>query len=98
MTKALLTAAGAFVLAAVMFSVSAKAECWATAYGWSCAPSATYSYYPQLYVAAAYPAWYPATAYPAWNAWDYQDYRLRPLWLPSYPGPRPSSNAAIDGF
>jgi hypothetical protein len=85
MKKTLLSAAGAFVLAAAMFSGSAEAQCWWTGYSWSCTPQAMY--YPQPYALSAYPA---ATAYPAWNAWDYQDYRLRPDWLPSYPGPKPS--------
>jgi hypothetical protein len=77
--KTLLSAAGAFALAAVAFTGSAQAQCWWTGFGYSCAaPPATY-YVP-----------YGRTAYPAFNAYDYQDYRLRPLWLPSYPGPRPS--------
>ena len=78
MSKTLLSAAGAFALAAVAFTGSAQAQCFWTGLGYSCvAPPAAY-YMP-----------YPGTAYPAFNPYDYQDYRLRPLWLPSYPGPRP---------
>jgi len=77
MKQAFATPAGAFVLAAVMFSGAAEAQCWWSGYGWSCAPPV-----------AHYPP--PYGAYPAWNAWDFQDYRLRPYWLPSYPGPQPS--------
>jgi hypothetical protein len=74
---ALLSAVGAFALAAVAFSGGAQAQCWWSGYSWSCAPPVT-------------PYAQPYAAYPAWNAWDYQDYRQRPAWLPSYPGPKPS--------
>src|SRR5690349_6761461 len=70
MKNTLLSAAGAFVLAVVTFSGGAQAQCFWTGYNWSCPTS---SYY--------YPHPYAGTAYPAWNAWDFQDYRLRPDWL-----------------
>jgi hypothetical protein len=72
----LLSAAGAFALTAVALTGSAQAQCWWTGLGYSCAAP------PAMYYA-------PSTPYPAFNAYDYQDYRLRPMWLPSYPGPRP---------
>ena len=85
MKKMLLTAAAAVALGLVAFSGSAQAQCWWTGLGYSCAsPTVTVPqtmYYSDPY---AYP-----TPYPAWNSFDYQDYRLRPLWLPSHPGPRP---------
>lgn len=76
MKKILLGGAAAFSLAVIAFTGSAQAQCWWTGLGYSCAapPSMVYQ---------------PSTPYPAWNAYDYQDYRARPLWLPSYPGPRP---------
>jgi len=86
--KMLLGAVGAFALAAVAFSGSAQAQCWWNGYNYSCtAPTVvapTAMYYQEPYV--------PATAYPAWNSYDYQDYRARPAWLPSYPGPRPGGH------
>ena len=81
MTKTLLSAAGAFALAAVAFTGNAQAQCWWTGLGYSCAAA------PDPY---ALPYW--GTPYPAWNSYDYQDYRQRPLWLPSYPGPRPGGH------
>ena len=85
MKKTLLTAAAAAALGVVAFTGSAQAQCWWTGVGYSCGaapavvvPQATY--YQDPY---AYP-----TPYPAWNSYDYQDYRLRPSWLPSQPGPR----------
>ena len=83
MKRTLLGAAGAFALAAVAFTGSAQAECWWNGYNYSCAAAPVVvpqvMYYQEPY----------KTPYPAWNAYDYQDYRARPLWLPSYPGPRP---------
>ena len=86
MKKTLLTAAAAVALGVVAFSGSAQAQCWWTGLGYSCAAPTVVPqtmYYHDSYVV-------PTTPYPAWNSWDYQDYRARPLWLPSYPGPRPS--------
>jgi hypothetical protein len=81
--KTLFGAAAAFALATAAFVGSAEAQCWWTGLGYSCAaPPATAPMYYQD------PA-REATPYPAWNSYDYQDYRARPLWLPSYPGPRP---------
>ena len=85
MRKTLFSAAGAFALAAVALAGSAQAQCWWTGFGYSCAaPPVTYAAPPAMYYAP-----YGGTAYPAFNSYDYQDYRLRPQWLPSYPGPRP---------
>ena len=85
MKKTLLGAAGAFALAAVAFTGSAQAQCWWTGLGYSCAsPPATMMYYAEPFV--------PSTPYPAWNTYDYQDYRWRPDWLPSFPGPRPGGH------
>jgi hypothetical protein len=86
MKTGLLSAAGAFALAAVAFTGSAQAQCWWSGMGYSCAaPTVVES---RFYEPA--PVW--GTPYPAWNAYDYQDYRLRPYWLPSYPGPRPGGH------
>ena len=85
MRKILLSSAGAFTLAAVALTGSAQAQCWWTGAAYSCAaPPATNAAPPAVYYAP-----YGGTAYPAFNSYDYQDYRLRPQWLPSYPGPRP---------
>jgi hypothetical protein len=82
MRTSLIGAAGAFALAAVAFSGGAQAQCAWTGFDWSCAaaapPAVTY-YQP--------PYW--DTPYAAFNAYDYRDYRYKPDWLPSYPGPRP---------
>jgi hypothetical protein len=84
MKTALLSAAGAFALAAVAFTGSAQAQCWWTGLGYSCAaPPVVSRFYEPV------PDWGWSTPYPAWNSYDYQDYRFRPSWLPSYPGPRP---------
>ena len=88
MRRTLLGAAGAFVIATVAFAGNASAQCWWTGLGYySCAaePSVEYSPYPYSYAGPV-----GATPYAAWNAWDYRDYRLQPMWLPSYPGPKPS--------
>lgn len=82
MQKILLSAAGAFALAAMTFSAGAEAQCYWTGNDWSCSTPPP-AYYPQTYA---------ASPYPAWNAWDFQDYRLRPDWLPSYPGPKLSGH------
>ncbi len=82
MNKTLLSAVGAFALAGIAFSGAAQAQsqCWWTGYGYSCAPPP----------ATHYQQPYQGSPYPAFNSNDYQDYRSRPIWLPSYPGPRPS--------
>jgi hypothetical protein len=86
MRRALLGAAGAFVIAAVAFSGNAQAQCWWNGFDFSCAaPPVTY------YEPAPPQVFYP-TPYAAWNAWDYRDYRYNPSWLPSYPGPKASSS------
>ena len=82
MKTMLLSAATAFWLTAAMFSTSADAQCLWTGYNWSCTPETGY-YYPESYA---------VSPYPAWNSWDFQDYRLRPGWLPSYPGPKLSGH------
>lgn len=79
MRKTLLTAAGALALAVFAFTGTAQAQCWWTGFGYSCAAPP----------AIQYQAPYLGSPYPAFNSYDYQDYRLRPSWLPSYPGPRP---------
>jgi hypothetical protein len=82
----LLTAAAVGALGMVAFAGSAQAQCWWTGLGYSCAaPPAMVLPQTAFY---SDPFVYP-TPYPAWNSWDYQDYRLRPSWLPSYPGPSP---------
>jgi hypothetical protein len=88
--KTLLTAAAAVALGVVVFSGNAQAQCWWTGLGYSCAsppaaavmPQAMYYQDPYVY----------STPYPAWNSYDYQNYRLRPDWLPSQPGPRPGGH------
>ena len=87
MRRALLGAAGAFGIAVVAFSGNAQAQCWRDGFGsYNCAtPPVTYyqPYYERYYPRPAY--W--GTPYAAWNAYDYRNYRLDPMWLPSYPGP-----------
>ena len=83
MKTRLIGAAGAFAFAAVAFSGGAQAQCWWTGVNWSCAPPPAAAYSPPPY-------W--GTPYAAFNAWDYRDYRYKPDWLPSYPGPRPGGN------
>ena len=88
MKKTLLTAAAALALGVVAFTGSAQAQCWWTGLGYSCATAPVVvpqtMYYQEPYV--------PATPYPAWNSYDYQNYRARPDWVPSYPGPRPGGH------
>ena len=83
MRKTLLSATGAFALAAVAFTGGAQAQCFWTGLGYSCAAPPVVPYYEPSY---------QSTPYPAFNAYDYQDYRYRPYWLPSYPGPRPGGH------
>jgi hypothetical protein len=79
--RTLLSAAGAFALAAVAFSTGAQAQCAWTGYGWNCGAPPAY--------AQPYYSGNSASPYAAWNAYDYRDYRYQPNWLPTYPGPRP---------
>ncbi len=82
MTRTLLSAAGALVLTVFALSSGAQAQCYWT--GWStvcAAPPATY-YVPPYY----------GSPFAAFNAYDYRDYRYKPDWLPSYPGPRPGGS------
>ena len=82
MRTLLIGAAGAVALAALASSAHAQTSCWWTGYGYSCAAPPVMYYEPPPY---------GPTPYAAWNAWDYRDYRYQPSWLPSYPGPKPSS-------
>lgn len=86
MKKTLLTAAAAAALGVVAFTGSAQAQCWWTGLGYSCASPPAVTVPQTMYYQEPYA--YPTTPYPAWNSYDYQDYRLRPSWLPSQPGPR----------
>ena len=86
MKKTLLTAAAAAALGVVAFTGSAQAQCWWTGLGYSCATAPTVAVPQTMYYQDPYVY---STPYPAWNSYDYQNYRARPLWLPSYPGPRP---------
>ena len=88
MKKTLLAAAAIVALGVAAFSGSAQAQCWWTGLGYSCASPPAAGVPQTMYYHDPYAV--PATPYPAWNSYDYQDYRARPLWLPSYPGPRPS--------
>lgn len=82
MRKALLGATAAFALATVGFvgQADAQQQCWWNGYGWSC-HSPSYSYSPGYY----------------YGPYGYNGYSemsgYKPYWLPSYPGPRPSSGA-----
>jgi hypothetical protein len=78
-----LSVAGAAAVAAFAFSANAQTQCWRTGYDYSCAAPPVSYYEP--------PPPYGPTPYAAWNAYDYRDYRYDPPWLPSFPGPRPSS-------
>ena len=85
MKTSLSVAIGAFALAAVAFSGNAQAQsqCWWNGVNWSCPAPPAATYYQQPYY---------ASPYPAFNAYDYRDYRYKPDWLPSYPGPRPGGH------
>ncbi len=78
MKRVLLSAAAAFVLAAVVVPGGARAQCWFDGFTNTCAP------------APAYAA--PWSPYPAFTPYAYWDYRYKPYWLPSYPGPRPGGH------
>ncbi len=88
MRKTLLGGAAAFAVAAIAFTGVAKAECFWTGYSWSCTPSASY-YTPYPYY---YQPYYYSTATPPYDQPDWGA-GYKPSWLPSYPGPRPSSGA-----
>ena len=90
MKKAMLSTAGAAALLAFAFSGTAQAQsqCWWTGYGYSCAPPAMY--YAQPYWGLPYPA---LRSYPGSGEVPYGDNPYKPDWLPSYPGPKPSSGA-----
>ncbi|MGE5268400.1 MAG: hypothetical protein ACM3JG_01870 [Thiohalocapsa sp.] len=79
MYKVIAAAAAGVVLAGVSFG-TAKAQCVWDGFATTCVAV------PGPYYAAPF---YWGTPYPAWNAYDFQNYRFRPDWLPSYPGPRP---------
>lgn len=85
MNRPLWGAAAAVVLGAAAFASSAQAQCMWNGFDWSCAgaPAPAYSYY-QPYGAAV-----PWQTYPTTDTY----YGYKPQWLPSYPGPRPSSGA-----
>jgi hypothetical protein len=83
MRRALLGAVAAFGLAAVGFAghANAQQQCWWNGFAWSC-QSPAYSYSPGYY--------YGPYGYPSLNPYATG---YKPDWLPSYPGPRPSSGA-----
>lgn len=93
MTKTLLSAAGAFALMAAMFTSAAQAQCWWTGFGYSCAAPPVAAYQAPTYYQAQPPYW--GSPYAAWSSWDYRDYRYKPDWLPSYPGPKPSGGGGF---
>jgi hypothetical protein len=76
-TRIVLPAAGAFALALFVLSSGAQAQCWWTGLGPACA------------VEPVFPQTYWGSPYAAFTPYDYRDYRYKPAWLPSYPGPRP---------
>jgi hypothetical protein len=85
MKTTLMTAAGAFALAAAAFSGSAQAQCVWTGFDWSCAAA------PPVYALPYESVYQPV--YPPYAAYNpyYSDY-YRPSWLPSYPGPKLSGH------
>jgi hypothetical protein len=83
MKKALLGAAAAVVFGMAGFTASAQAQCVWNGFNWSCATPAPPAYYDPYAVAA------PWQTYPTTDTY----YGYKPQWLPSYPGPRPSSGA-----
>jgi hypothetical protein len=85
MNKAVLGAAAAVVLAGVAFATSAQAQCWWDGFTWACAgPAAPVYSYDEPYWGV------PWQTYPTVSG---EYYGYKPQWLPSYPGPRPSSGA-----
>jgi hypothetical protein len=86
MNKAVLGAAAAVVLGGAVFATSAQAQCWWDGFTWACTGPAApaYSYYEPY-------AGVPWQTYPVISGDGYWGYK--PQWLPSYPGPRPSSRA-----
>lgn len=83
MYKSVLGAAAAVVLGAVAFATSAEAQCFWSGFGYACAapPVAYYGPYGAV----------PWQTYPVVSGDGY--WGFKPQWLPSYPGPRPSSRA-----
>ena len=87
MKTTLMSAAGAFALAAVAFSGGAQAQCVWTGLDWSCAAA------PPVYVLPYESVYQSQYAYPPYPVYDrYYDYAYRPACLGSYPGPRPSGH------
>jgi len=84
MKKAVLGAAAAVVFGAVAFATSAEAQCVWNGFNYACAV-------PVAPVWAG-PYWAaPWQTYPTVSGDGYWGYK--PQWLPSFPGPRPSSRA-----
>ena len=82
--KSLMSGAAAFALVALAFAVPASAQCWWNGFSYSCAQAPAYG--------APYWGQYGYTNPPDnWSGYPYYNYK--PAWLPSYPGPRPSSGA-----
>ena len=83
MYKAVLGAAAAVVFGAVTFATSAEAQCIWNGFNYACAapPAAYYGPYGAV----------PWQTYPVVSGDGY--WGFKPQWLPSYPGPRPSSRA-----
>ena len=93
MRTRLLSAAGAVALTVFAFAGNAEAQCWQSGYGYYTCPTPPVTSYSPPYYEPYYGSYaYSATPYAAWNAYDYHNYRYDPTWLPSYPGPRPSSH------
>jgi hypothetical protein len=84
MTKTLLGAVAAVVFGAAAFTGSAQAQCFWTGWNWSCAGGPPVAYTDPYAVVVPWQT-YPTVGY------EYDGYK--PQWLPSYPGPRPSSGA-----
>jgi hypothetical protein len=87
MRTTLISAAGAFALAAMAFSTGAQAQCLWTGFNWSCATA------PPVYAQPYQGVYQYQYSYPPYPAYDsYYGYGYRPAWLGSYPGPRPSGH------
>ncbi len=84
MKQTVLSAAVTFGIAALALAGTAQAQCWWTGLGYSCA--APPAYYPPYWAPYGY------VNYPDYNG-GFPVYSYKPAWLPSYPGPRPSSGA-----
>jgi hypothetical protein len=80
MRRLILAGTAAIALSGMAFSGTANAQtCTWTGYSWSCPPT--------QYTA---PGYYAPYAYP--ND-PYYSSTYKPAWLPSYPGPKPSTGA-----